>query len=108
MAGLPVFTRPLNSGGPYGHVPGAAPPYHARQNDPAEQANDGGNLSRLSGQDVDPLASTGGGPVGSATWDGQQTGYVGRDPADPTTWGGRQYTESPGMFVRLQQEAQQG
>lgn len=103
-----TFTRPLNTGGPYGAVPGAAPPYHTRQNDPAEQANDGESLSRISGQDVDPLANTGGGPVGSATWDGQNNGYTGRDLSDPTSWNGRPYNPSPGMFVRLQQEAQQG
>lgn len=98
-----TMTRPLSTGGPYGHVPGAAPPLHARQVDPAEEAYDDG-VSRLDGQD-DTLNP--GGQVGYG--DGQgAAGYQGRDITDPSSWNGRPYNEAPGMFARLQQEAQAG
>ena len=41
--------------------------------------------------------------------DGQGVaGYQGRDITDPASWNGRPYNEAPGMFARLQQEAQAG
>jgi hypothetical protein len=101
----PVFTRPLSTAGPYGHTPGAAPPFHAAQNDPGEP--DRPDMTRVSGQDVDPLANAPG-PVGLRSWDGGNLGYTGRDITDQSTWGGRPYNEAPGMFARLQQEAQMG
>ena len=98
-----TFTRPLTTGGPYGHTPGAAPPFHAAQVDPADQAYDDG-VSRMDGQDetLNPY-----GPVGYG--DGQgAAGFQGRDITDPESWNGRPYNEAPGMFARLQQEAQAG
>jgi hypothetical protein len=105
-----MLTRDLSTGGPYGHVPGAAPPYHARQNDPADQADAGSpgerpDMSRVSGTDVDPVANAAG-PVGVRSWDGTDLGYQGRDITNPGS--GRPYNEAPGMFARLQQEAAMG
>ena len=97
------LTRPLDTGGPYGHTPGAAPPFHANQVDPADEAYEDG-VSRFEGQDetLNP-----GGQVGYG--DGQgATGYQGRDLTDQNSWNGRPYNEAPGMFARLQQEAQTG
>ena len=100
------LTRRLDTGGPYGHTPGAAPPFHAAQNDPGVQADDA-QLSRLDGRDVDPLDQADG-PVGIRSWDGSDLGYAGKDVGDPQTWGARPYNEVPGMFARLAQDAQTG
>ena len=97
------MTRPLNRG-PYQHVPGAAPPLHATAADPADDARD---VSRVSGMDTDPLVQADG-PVGVTGSDGQPVGYAGKDVTEPQTWGERAYNEAPGMFGRLQQEAQAG
>lgn len=99
-----LLTRPLNTGGPYGHVPGAEPPFHAAQNDPGEDAQM--SVSRLSGQDetLNPE-----GWVGySSAPGGEGAAYAGRDLADQATWNGRPYNEAPGMFGRLREEAAAG
>jgi len=96
-----MTTRSFGTAGPYGHVPGAAPPYHSAQVDPADQARP--DMSRVSGTDVDPLANAPG-PVGLRSWDGGNLGYAGRDITDPATHGNRPYNESPGMFHRLAEE----
>lgn len=101
-----MMTRPLSTAGPYGHTPGAAPPFHAAQNDPADQERP--DMSRLYGLDSDPLANADG-PIGVKSWDGNDLGYAGRDLSDPSTnQADRPYNEEPGMFARLHQEAQQG
>ena len=98
-----TMTRPLSTAGPYGSVPGAAPPFHSAQVDPGEQAYDDG-VSRLEGKDTTLNPS---GQVGYG--DGQgAVGYMGRDITDQQSWNGRPYNEAPGMFSRLQQEAQTG
>lgn len=99
-----ALTRRLDTAGPYGDVPDAAPPFHARQNDPADDARP--EMSRLTGTDTDPLA--GAAPAGVRSWDGSDLGYTGRDVTDSSTWDGRPYNEAPGMFSRLTEEAQTG
>ena len=97
------MTRPLSTGGPYGSVPGAAPPFHAAQNEPAQEAYEDG-VSRLEGRQdtLNPPGQVGYGDAGGAV------GYHGRDVTDQQSWNGRPYNESSGMFARLQQEAQTG
>jgi hypothetical protein len=99
-----MITRPFSTAGPYGHVPGAAPPLHSAQVDPGDQSRPG--MSRVSGNDVDPLDNAPG-PVGLRSWDGGNLGYAGRDVTDQQTWGNRPYNEEPGMLARLHQEAAQ-
>jgi hypothetical protein len=101
-----LLTRQLNTGGPYGSVPGAAPPYHAAQNNPAEQALGDARLSRLSGQDE--TLNTSGWVGYSSRPGGDQAAYRGRDLSDPESWNGRPYNESSGMFARLAQEMPSG
>lgn len=100
-----MMTRPLDTAGPYGSTPGAAPPFHAAQNDPADEGRP--EMSRLYGLDSDPLAGADG-VVGIRSWDGNDLGYAGRDVTDQSTWQGRPYNEEPGMLARLHREAQQG
>lgn len=85
------MTRPFNSQGSYASIPGAAPPLHVSANDPADEA--GTHMSRIHGLD-DTLA-------------GVPEPSIPRDLADPATWS-RPYNEAPGMFGRLQQEAEIG
>lgn len=102
MSGL---TRPLTSGGPYGHVPGAEPPFHSAgvDDDSGEFSDDG--LSRVDGQD-DTLSTDGW--VGYSDRPGADgAAYRGRDLTDPSTWRGRPYNEAPGMITRFDQEAGQ-
>lgn len=88
------MTRPLTpAAGSYSSIPGAAPPMHVSANDPAVEAET--PVSRVYGLD-DTLAN------------GVPDPSVPRDLADPGTWGGRPYNEAPGMFGRLQQEAEIG
>ena len=89
---MPV-TRPLNTQGSYASIPGAAPPMHISANDPGAEAET--PVSRVYGLD-DTLAA------------GVPDPNIARDVSDPDTWGARPYNEAPGMFGRLQQEAQQG
>jgi hypothetical protein len=87
------MTRPLNSQGNYASIPGAAPPLHVSSNDPGEIADT--QISRVHGLD-DTLAN------------GVPEPNLERDVSNPDTWGGRPYNEAPGMFDRLQQEAEIG
>lgn len=104
---MPPTTRTFDTAGPYGHVPGAAPPMHSAQVDPAEEAEDPrGQLSRVSGRD-DTLNTAGW--VGYSDRPGADgAAYRGRDLSDPSTFNGRPYNEAPGMFARLQEEASNG
>ena len=102
---MPATTRTFDSAGPYGHVPGAAPPMHSAQVEPAAEA-DRDNLARVSGQD-DTLNTAGW--VGYSDRPGADgAAYRGRDISDPSTFNGRNYNEAPGMFARLQEEASNG
>lgn len=97
------LTRPLTTGGPYGHIPGAEPPFHSAEVD-ADTSTDFDNdgLSRVDGSD-DTLATEGW--VGYSDKPGADgAAYRGRDLTDPSTWQGRPYNEAPGMISRFDQE----
>lgn len=90
---MATMTRPLNSQGGYSTIPGAAPPMHVSANTPVETAET--PVARVYAPGDDTLA-------------GMPGPSIPRDLADQTTWGERPYNEAPGMFDRLQQEAQTG